>query len=531
MPREQVVAGLITGKLASSGPDVAIRRFAGLTAEAAAAAGQISTDAHNLLNGNIQVSVDVEEAKSIIAAADEDARKIGNQYLGAGDLSLAKTGDGINVHVAVQAWPQSALAFLAQLHQAKITTFQRQPLMLFETWQNMIAAHQVVHAKVKETLQALERERAHTAAILEDEMNQAAQRSVDASASVTDLRNCQNNITRLMTELQEKNRQVSKQWTDSRLAIVSQAKLYFETMAAQHKSGLTHIEAKAQQHKFTVMPKLTKSWRDGARSYFDLITNAIRQRLLPVLTNNHYREQLNIIIQQNFADQPGLTLNTLVMCCSEILKVNPQTYRLQASAVWLPQAMRMSALSSPDAGYEHIDVAATRQATLFQAGGSLIQQWCHLSKSLQQNEAAAELIFRAAVMLSVLIDEAESVDTAIASFHETDCARGMQRVTAHRDQSISVALEKFVASVDAIDQASAENSELASKQRKLSEWGDTWRKLRNEMPAEVAALSPSQNRWYRLVTEEHKARLNEIIINSDVTSAEKILQMLKSGGV
>jgi len=249
-----------------------------------------------------------------------------------------------------------------------------------------------------------------------------------------------------------------------------------------------------------------------------------------VLTNSHYREQLNIIMQQNFMEQPGLTLNTLVTCFSELIKTNVQTYKLQASAVYLPHAVRaMAEQPTQRVNYEHIDVAAARQAVLFRAGGELIRQWCMTAIMLQVHDSAAELVFRAAIMLSVLVDEAESVDTAIASFHDTDYARNMQKVTAHRDQSISMTLERFHASVDAIDKAIAENPDLASRQRKLVDWLNTWEKLRNDMPAIVAALSPTQNRWFRFVTDEHKARLNKITVDTDVHSAQKILALLKGG--
>jgi hypothetical protein len=522
MPREQVVVGLVTSKAAADGPDVSIRRFAGLN--------EAAVNSAPLVENDINVTLDLEEAESIVALADEQARHLGNQYLGAGDLSLAKSGDGINVHVAVQAWPQSALTFLAQLNQDKITALQRQPLMLYETWQNMLDSHMLVQTKIKNTVQSLERERTQISLSLEDEMAQTTQRSSDAQASLRDLRNCQNKIMQMITEIEDLQKTIMHKWSDDRLMLVTQGKLYFETMATQHKSGIVQIENKAQQHKFTTMPQLTKGWRDGARYLYDMLAAAFRQRIMPVLINSHYRDQLRIILEQNFMEQPGLTLNTLVMCFGELMKANVQTYKLQASAVYLPQAVRaMASQPSQTINYERIDVAATRQAMLFQAGGELIRQWCCTATMLQVNDSAAELVFRAAVMLSVLVDEAESVDTAIDSFHETDCVRNMQRVTAHRDQSISSMLERLHASVDFVDKALAENTELVSKQRKLSDWVGTWETIRNDMPAVVAALSPTQNKWFRFIIDEHKARLNRITVDTDVYAAQKILALLKGG--
>lgn len=523
MPREEVVVGLVTSKATAGGPDVSIRRFAGLSQPAAPSQAPLAdNDAH--------VTLDLEEADSIVAMADEQARHLGNQYLGAGDLSAAKSGEGINVHVAVQAWPQSALTFLAQLNQGTITALQRQPLMLYETWQNMLDTHILAQTKIDGTVRSLERERIQISSSLEEEMIQTTKRSTEAQASVRDLRNCQIQISKSIAEVEELQRKIMRKWADDRLALVTQGKLYFETMATQHKSGMVQIENKAQQHKYTTIPQLSKGWRDNARYLYDMLVVAFRQRIMPVLTNNHYREQLKIILEQNIMDQPGLTLNTLVMCFGELIKANVQTYKLQASAVYLPQAVRaMAQQPTQNVNYERIDVAATRQAMLFRAGGELIRQWCYTATMLQVNHSAAELVFRAAIMLSVLVDEAESVDTAIASFHETDCVRNMQKVTAHRDQSISTMLERLTASVDIVDKALAENAELVRKQRTLNDWIGTWENLRNDMPAVVAALSPTQNRWYRFEFDEHKARLNKITVDTDVYSAEKILALLKAG--
>lgn len=522
MPKERIIVGLATSKAIAAGPDIAIRRFANAKTTDPCLDGETE---------GTQISFDFEKADSIIAAADEEAKIIGNQYLGMGDMSVAKSGEGLNVHVAVQAWPQSALVYLAQLNQGTITSFQRQPLLLIETWQHMVEMYSLVHTKAETTANLHERERLQVHAALDEEMDITLQRSVEAQASIKDLRNCQNNIINLMAEIENQTNSLLRKWADDRLALVTQGKTYFETMASQHKSCLMQIDIKSQQHKFETMPQLTKGWRDGARYYYDMIVTVFRHRIMPVLVNKHCQEQLEIILQQNFMDQPGLTLNMLVLWCGKILKVDTQSYKLQASAVYLPQAMRKytEQVLPQTVSYEHIDVAATRHMSLFRAGGELVRQWCQTAMCLQVNESAANVVFRAAIMLSVLVDEAESVDAAITSFHDTDSTRAIQSITAHRDQSIGSVLKKLRASVDDMDKAVAANVNLAAEKRKLSQWIQTWEKIRNDMPAEVAAFSPSQNRWFRLVSDEHKAKLNRIMISVDTLSAQKILDLLRSG--